>query len=270
MQGLVTMYEHLLDKKQMIIETRDLMQKIACSTPTRTFKSKGGEMVSSFVIDKNHEDSVKLISNLTHLYHDCGMGFKLLSKELGNVSYTRLRTIFRSLGITKRDGKSCVTEGLKKLRSENAKKDNPWSDCTSKYPDKDKVNKHHLGGWYLNKSTNKNVWLRSSWEYGYAAWLDSQLLSWDVEIRSYLLSDGRYYRPDFFIFVNNCLDHIVEIKSRWSNGALDRIDKFTQFENEYPGIKTKLITDELFDLIGKNQAEVLTEWKKIRILELTK
>ena len=122
----------------------------------------------------------------------------------------------------------------------------------------------------MNKSKNKYVWLRSSWEYGYAVWLDSQELTWDVEVRSYLLSDGRYYRPDFFIFANECLEYIVEVKSKWSNGSLERIDKFEQFKQQYPAITVKLVSDELFELIGKKQAEVLEEWKKSRVLELIK
>jgi hypothetical protein len=264
------MYEHLQDKKSMIEETRDLIYKVACSKTKRTFKSKGGKAVSSFFISKEHTDVPKLIENLQHLYHDCGIGFKLLSSELGNVSYTRLRTIFQALGIEKRNGTSCVTDGLKQLRSERARKNNPWTDWTTKYPDKDKVNKHHLGGWYLNRSKSKYVWLRSSWEYGYATWLNSQKIIWDVEIRSYLLTDGRYYRPDFFLFVNDCLDYVVEIKSKWSNGSLERIDKFEQFRQEYPTIKAVLVTDELFEIIGKKQSEVLEEWKKVRVLELTK
>lgn len=264
------MYEHLINESEMIKETRDLIQVIACSSPKKIFKSKGGSMTSSFFIDKNHKDATRLISNLEHLYHERGMGFKLLSKEFGNVSYTRLRTIFNALGIERRTGTSCVTDSLKKLRSERAKKSNPWTDWTSKNVDRDKKNKHHLCGWYFNKSKNKYVWLRSSWEYGYANWLDSQNVVWDVEVRSYLLSDGRYYKPDFFIFVNNCLSHIVEIKSRWSNGSLDRIDKFEKFKLEYPKIISKLLTEELFDLIGKNPQEVLVEWKTIRNLEITK
>jgi hypothetical protein len=262
-------YEHLLEKQPMIEETRNLVHTIACSNHKKTFKSKGGEQVSSFFIDKDNVDCPKLISNLNHLYHDCGMGFKLLSSQLGNISYTRLRTIFKALGIEKRNGKSCITEGLKKIRSERAKKSNPWTNWNEKYPDKDKVNSHHLGGWYFNKSSNKHVWLRSSWEYGYASWLDSQAFVWDVEIRSYLLSDGRYYRPDFFIFSNDCLSYIVEIKSKWANGSLERIDKFEKFKQEYPNIKALLVSDELFAIIGRTQSQVLAEWKTKRILELT-
>lgn len=263
------MYEHLKDKKSMIEETRDLIQTIACSNPIRTFKSRGGSIVSRFYIDKEHIDASKLIVNLSHLYHDCGIGFKLLSMEFGNVSYTRLRTIFKALGIEKRNGTSCVTESLRKIRSERARKNNPWTDWPLKYADKDKFSKRHLGGYYFNRSKNKHVWLRSSWEYGYAEWLNSQDINWDIETRSYLLSDGRYYRPDFFIFINECLDHIVEIKARWNNGSLERINKFEQFKLEYPGLDARLVTEELFDLIKKKSSDVIREWKKIRILELT-
>lgn len=262
------MYDHLLPKVLMIEETRNMIQKIACSNVKRSFTSRGGNMTASFIIDKNHSDCSKLIYNLTHLYHDCGMGFKLLSQELGNISYTRLRTVFRTLGIESRTGTSCVTEGLKKLRSERAKKANPWSNWTEKYPNKDKVNKHHLGGWYFNKSLTKFVWLRSSWEYGYAQWLDSTNQIWDVEVRSYLLSDGRYYRPDFFIYEENKLSSIVEIKSKWFNGSLERIDKFEKFKLEYSDINSKIITEEIFDIIGRKTVDILDEWKNKRIMEL--
>lgn len=225
-------------------------------------------MTASFFIDKKHPECQKLISNLQHLYHDCGMGFKLLSNEFGNISYTRLRTVFRSLGIPTRTGKACITEGLKKIRSERAKKSNPWKDWTSKYPDRDKMSKRHLGGWYLNKSSNKYVWLRSSWEYGYAQWLDLNNIDWNVEVRSYLLSDGRYYRPDFFIYLNSNLNHIIEIKSHWFHGSLDRVEKFEKFKLEYSDVKASLVTEELFDIIGRNQTEILAEWKTKRLLEL--
>lgn len=263
-----SMYEHLEHKVPVIEETRRLIHEIACSKPKRRFTSRGGHAVESFFIDKLHPECPKLITNLTNLYHDCGMGFKLLSAELGNISYTRLRTVFRTLDIQVRTGNSCVTEGLKKIRSERAKKSNPWSDWTGKYSDKDRVNSHHLGGWYLNRSTNKHVWLRSSWEYGYAQWLDSNGSKWGIEVRSYLLSDGRYYRPDFFIYIDEKLDHIVEIKSRWANGSLDRIDKFEKFKLEYQDIEARLVTEELFDIINRNQAEILAEWKTKRLLEL--
>jgi hypothetical protein len=263
------MYEHLQDIENVIQETAALIEKIAFSKIKKEFKGKGGKMTASYEIDSSHPECFRLIENLNFLYFVKGMGFKLLSSSLGNISYTRLRTVFSHLGIERRTGHSCVTDGLKKIRSERAKKNNPWTDWTQKYKDKDAVNKHHLGGWYFNKSKEKFVWLRSSWEFGYAKWLDERLVDWDVECRSYLLSDGKYYRPDFFIFERNKLSKIVEIKSTWSNGAMDRIDKFEKFRKEYPEINSELVTNDLFSLINCSQKSIINMWKKQRILELS-
>lgn len=262
------MYDIVVENEEIFQETNRLIQKIACSKIKKQFKSRNGSMTASFCIDKDDIECPKLISNLNHLYHDCGFGFKLLSKQLGNVSYTRLRTIFRELGIIKRDGNSCVTETLKVIRSKNAQKStNPWRDWSGKSRTKDGHNKHHLCGWYYNKSKSKHVWLRSSWEYAYAKWLDDQDITWDVECRSYLLSDGRYYRPDFFIYQNNALKKLVEIKAKWFNGSLERIDKFEQFKKEYSGIDAELVTSAELQTLGIDLQSSLKAWKKERVLE---
>jgi hypothetical protein len=262
------MYEHIRCLEELIDETRALIQTVACSKVKREFIGRGGKKTASYVIDTSHKDCEKLIKNLITLYEENGMGFKLISSHLGNVSYTRLRTIFDALEIEKRTGYNCVTDGLKKLRSERAKTNNPWTNWTEKYKDKDMVNKHHLAGWFFNESKSKYVWLRSSWEYGYAKFLNENKIEWDVEVNSYLLHDGRYYRPDFFIYENNNLLKVVEIKSKWSNGSLDRIDKFEMFREEYREINADLITDELFILINRTQKDIITEWKKVRLMEL--
>lgn len=261
------MYDILVEKNNLIQETIILLQTVACSKIKRHFKSRNGSMTASFIIDKDSDECPKLINNLSHLYHDCGIGFKLLGKEL-KISYTRLRTVFKTLGINQRIGNSCVTENLKTIRSKNAKKsNNPWKDWPGKNPDKDRHHKHHLGGWYFNKSNSRYVWLRSSWEYAYAKWLDDKNEAWDVECRSYLLSDGRYYRPDFFIYQNNSLKKIVEIKAKWFNGSLERIDKFEKFKKEYPNIEVSLITSDDLEKLGINLQLALKDWKQDRILE---
>jgi len=263
------MYQIVIENKELIEETRQLIHIIACDKQKRKFKSRNGNMTASFYIDKDNPDCPKLISNLNYLYGECGMGFKLLSKEIGNVSYTRLRTIFKSLNISQRTGRSCVTENLKKIRSKNASgPTNPWRDWTGKLIDRDKNNTHHLCGWHFNKSHSKYVWLRSSWEYAYAKWLDEKNIIWDVECRSYLLSDGRYYRPDFFVYENNSLKRIIEIKSKWSNGSLERIDKFEQFKKEYSEINSVLLTLVELEGLGINMSAALKEWKANRNLEI--
>jgi hypothetical protein len=261
------MYKHVQELEGIISETRKLIQEIACSKVKREFIDRGGKITKSYEIDTSHKDCQKLIKNLTILYNENGIGFKLISFYLGNVSYTRLRTIFRTLGIEKRVGQNCITESLRKTRSERAKTNNPWTNWTEKHKSKDGINKHHVAGWYFNESKLKYVWLRSSWEYGYAKFLNDSKIEWDVEARSYLLSDGRYYRPDFFIYENSNLTKIVEIKSKWSNGSLERIDKFEMFKKEYSDIPAELITDELFRLVNRKQKDIINEWKKVRLME---
>ena len=263
------MYEHLAELTEILDETRKLIEEIALKTKGREFRSKGGAMTASYIIDINHPELNLLKDNLQKLYHENGIGYKLLSSMLGNVSYTQLRTIFKKIDVKGRTGTNCVTEGLKKIRSERARKSNPWKDWTgnSSLSQMHSKSKRYLGGWYLNSKAGKYVWLRSSWEFGYARYLDSQEKIWDAEVRSYLLSDGRYYRPDFFIYENGCLAEVVEVKSTWSNGSLDRIEKFEAFKREYPKISARIVGDELFDIIGRTPLQNLLEWKQKRIME---
>ena len=262
------MYEHIKEFEDLITETRDLIQEIACSKIKKKFIDRYGKQTIQYEIDITHKDCERLIKNLKTLYEENGMGFKLLSAYFGNISYTQLRTLFGKLKIEKRIGYNCVTDSLKKIRSERAKEKNPFKNWPEKHKDKDKHNKRHLSGWYFNQSKSKYVWLRSSWEYGYAKYLDQNKIEWDVEVNNYLLKDGRYYRPDFFIYKDNNLLKIIEVKSKWSNGALDRIDKFNLFREEYKEINAELITNELFKLVGQTQDSLIREWKKVRLMEL--
>lgn len=260
------MYDHLREHENMINETGKLLHEIALSKVRHQVGSRGG-VVQVYEVILDHPDVNKLRDNLQFLYKELGMGYKLLAKEFGgNATYSRVRRIFRDLDLHVRTGMSCVTDGLKKLRSERATKNNPWKDWAEKYPQKDMHHKHHLCGWYYNQSLQKSVYLRSSWEYCYAKWLDTQdNLTWDVEARSYLLNDGRYYRPDFFVYRENRLSEIVEIKARWNNGAQNRIDKFHLFQEQYPNVCARLVDHEVFRLTGSNQDCILREWKILRM-----
>jgi len=265
------MYEHVKDSKEILDATRSLIDDVALSIKTRDFRTKNGKITSSFLVDVSNPKSVLLKKNLSYLYHDLGFGFKLLSSLLGNASYTRLRTIFSKLEIEKRTGNNCITDSLKKIRSERAKKNNPWKNwpANNNLKTMHKENKRYASGWYLNKSLSKYVWLRSSWEFAYAKFLDESGVVWDSEVTNYRLSDGTQYRPDFFIYdEKKNLLKIVEIKSTWSNGSLERIEKFEKFKSEYPEINSEIIIDdELFNLVKRTSKEIMVEWKKIKKME---
>lgn len=242
-----------------------------CLTQTHNGLTRRGDTVyQRHKIDRSHVEYSELVRLLRILYIEKELGIKtlcrLLSEQGVAMTYTPCRRVVQSLlGPDFRRGRSQVTETLKLIRSENAKKTTPWRDWPRKYPTKNINSKKYLGGYFFNTSKTKWVYLRSSWEYAYAAYLESRGSTWDVECQSYLLGNGSYYRPDFFIYVDNKLDHIVEIKSTYFNGSLNRLEKFQMFQSEYPNIRSEVVlNNELFMMIGKSPNRVLQEWKSVR------
>jgi hypothetical protein len=59
---------------------------------------------------------------------------------------------------------------------------------------------------------NKN-YLRSSYEYAYAKYLDFYNIEWEYEERTFDVG-FKLYKPDFFLYTNGTLSLIVEVKSR--------------------------------------------------------
>jgi len=208
-------------------------------------------------IDKlNDEEREKIKKELETKYKE-GYGFKSLAKEY-NSSYTKMRTIFRKLGIKTRKGRNVVTDRLRRLRSEKAKKEYElrigwWA------PDiirKSRNPKIGYQGYYYNKSKKKYVWLRSSIEYSYAKWLDRNKIEWDVEYKTYDI-DGILYCPDFFIFENKKLVKIVETK------GYDRSrDWKTAKLNKKLDIPVILIDD--IKPYTKHSMET-SEWKRVKL-----
>lgn len=72
-------------------------------------------------------------------------------------------------------------------------------------------------GFYMNRGYAgyySGFYLRSSYEYAYARFLDHMGVKWTYETETYKLGSSTY-KPDFFIYnENNKLIKIVEIKSR--------------------------------------------------------
>ena len=79
------------------------------------------------------------------------------------------------------------------------------------------------------------LFVRSSWEaniYRIYKYLGHTLF---YELRSFILSDGRTYRPDFYVAD---LQLWLEVKGRWLKDAKERFDLFVQ---EYPDEKIEII-----------------------------
>ena len=132
---------------------------------------------------------------LYDMYWNKEYGLKLLGRCL-DLSYSQVRKLFIDyLKIEIRRGQDVVTSNVRKFRSERVQgTKNPWAYILPKH----KRNNNGLQGYY-KRINGEYVWLRSSWEYIYAKWLDEQNIKWDVECITFNLNDITY-RPDFFIF----------------------------------------------------------------------
>lgn len=196
-----------------------------------------------------------------------GYGFKSLIKEFElDITYTKLRFIFEVLDIERRKGYDVITERLRNVRSKNALGDkNHFYKWPEIRPELLKTNSNRgINGYYYNNSMKKYVWLRSSYEYLYSKYLDENNIKWDVEYQYYNINN-RNYLPDFFIFENDNVCKIVEIKSEYYSGYVrdEFINIFNFFKNI--GIEYLIISDvELKKLNSKSLRSISREWKKIR------
>lgn len=200
-----------------------------------------------------------LSNKITTLYNN-GHGFKFLGKEL-NLTYSVIRKLCNDyIKIQTRKGTSIVTDELRKKRRHNVLGEkSPWFDWPNRLPGLLKKNGKSIQGFYTKKDGTK-VWLRSTYEYIIAKWLDKMNLNWKVEEKVYKLSNGENYRPDFFIYENENLISIIEVKSRYFNKD-NREYKFHMLKKEY-NVECQLITD-ITKFTNKTYHQELKEWKKL-------
>lgn len=196
-------------------------------------------------------------------YYNDGNGFKSIAKELG-ISYTETRRMLMTwLSLETRKGMSVVTDVLRQRRSENVKGDkSPFYNWVEKYPERAKSQTKSLQGWYKNKS-GEFVWLRSCLEFIYAKWLDENGICWKSEVMT-LKGIGESYRPDFFIYENQKLIKLVEIKGDYFDNVDCRSEKAKRvcilngLELEIVKDITKYLKD------GSYYHKELKQWKIIR------
>lgn len=211
---------------------------------------------------------IPLKAELEELYAS-GYGYKAIAKLL-EVSPIILRAVIqRYLDVEYRKGVFC-TDRLKLIRSENAKRrdKNPFCNWPEKYPDMH-INKKPgrstgIQGYYKSIS-GKYHWLRSTWEYIYAKWLDGQPhLSWCTEKEQFVLSNGEKYRPDFFIINKNTNEeHMVEIKGTFY--AYNRSEKPKLLKEQGYNIT---IVEDVAPYIKTTYKEELKKWKTERLLKV--
>lgn len=196
-------------------------------------------------------------NQISSLYEE-GYGLKRIAKIVG-LTHTRMRTLFGILGIEINKGQNVVYEKTREIRSKNLKemyeKRTGWFRTFER-----KTNKTSRGiqGYYYNKSRGKLVWIRSTYEYVYAKWLDKQGIDWDVEQKTFEL-EGTTYRPDFFIYEDGVLTKIIEIKGYWARGIRKTKELSAKLD-----IEVVLIRD-ITPYCAVSYKKELLEWKLHRL-----
>lgn len=99
-------------------------------------------------------------------------------------------------------------------------------------------NANHRGD---RQSYYKNIRMDSSWEVKTAQYFDNNGIEWKYNVRGYVLSDGRVYYPDFFIYNDGVFEKLIEVKGYFRES--NRL-KFEMFLNEYPDVKIELWTKQ--------------------------
>lgn len=225
------------------------------------------ELIDTYYFDQNNmreydiskKECKWLIRQLESIYHEFGFGFKSIARCLG-LSYSQVRTMFKRFNIQYRTGNSVVTIRVKEHRKNRGTiEKNFFSNGIPKQCHTSRG----VQGYYYSKRLRKYFWLRSSYEYIYAKWLDKNNIDYDVETRCYIVN-GNKYTPDFFIYVNNNLDSIVEIKGYWK----DKIWKIKSLSGDIDINVTLIECVDPYVECGSNKQKELRKWKKERLLKL--
>jgi len=202
------------------------------------------------------EETIKYLKSV----YDDGYGLKVIAREIG-LTYSRIRSLFVYLEIDIRRGYDISTSKTDEFRSARVKGNkNPWYDWTNRIPEMHASTSKGIQG-YFKRKNGQFVWLRSTWEFIYAKWIDDKNINWEFEGEHFHLSSGESYRPDFSIFDDNGqLLYIVEVKGFFKN----RMYKIDLMKKDYPNIKMIVIHD--ISKYCKNYHEELKIWKQERIL----
>jgi hypothetical protein len=105
----------------------------------------------------------------------------------------------------------------------------------------------------------KKIYLRSSYEYALARYLDEMQMEWRYEIKTYNLGDVKY-KPDFFLIENGEIVKILEVKSDFKK-EIDKANEKIALMKKLYGLECELITNDKLVEMYKNSSNSLTKIK---------
>lgn len=262
------LYDKFVDLKGVNIKIEDYDEEYSDFVKLEVVKCGQGAYgyVKKFFIRKkykelNKEEFEKFRNTIYTLYYENQYGLKTIGKKTG-ISYSKIRNLFNILEIDFHKGRSVVTDRLKQIRKENAISSGGWRDRQTK----NKYSERGIQGYYFNESQKKYVWLRSTYEYIIAKWLDANNHIWDVECKSFWVNSNEKYTPDFFIYENNKISSIIEVKGYWKN----RVWKFEKLKSLFNNTSISVILIDKIEPYLKQTTykNELKCWKNLKLLEL--
>lgn len=160
---------------------------------------------------------------LFDLYITHKMSRNKIAKQLSLHSTTILNYL-KEYDIPRRS----ISESLSGLqKSESHKLKLSESKKGPKHPNYGKKCKSGKRSWYKCPD-GKTVSMRSSWEVSFAKYLDMQSVNWQYEPKTFVLSDGSAYTPDFYLPNTN---EWVEVKGWFREEHKKKIESW---KKDYP------------------------------------
>ena len=243
---------------------------IACKIKTKFCSRSCGS-----VWNMKNNDNVKLTKSNLFFNHgikkfksickQCGIEYEVQNKRKNKTKfcskkcksknlYNRIKDKFISGSIkactgrvAPNRGKSHTKEAVLKITSSSLSRCNSF--CNVKYKN------------FVDKN-KRIIHLKSSYEIAFVEqFLDVNNLKWEYESQGFLLSSGKYYYPDFYVYDT---DKWYEIKGYIGH---ESVNKFKQFVVDYPNYNIEILTkNELqdkfnVDLSVKSIKEIMKHWR---------
>lgn len=105
-----------------------------------------------------------------------------------------------------------------------------------------KQNKNYISNIKYISINGETLFMKSSWEKLYAAWMDTKGIKWQYE-PEFILSNGKVYLPDFLLSDGT----VVEIKGYFRPDAKVKWDMFCE---EYPDVNKHLLQKQELKNLG--------------------
>lgn len=167
--------------------------------------------------------------NMLVKYYEAGNSMQQCAAKF-NIGYTSVQDRLSTLNISRKSWHHRINSNHSKSTKEK------MSNTAVEQIKTGTRNSHSQGNSYYCMSTSQDrIRVRSSWERDYADHLFANNIKFLYEHKSFNLSNGKSYVPDFYL---SDTDEYIEIKGYLSD---EQSDKYKLFRKEYPNIVWKML-----------------------------